>query len=103
MPKSEQDPDGNFGERDDNVNLIEYWKKEKRTGTYIYDKKGLEELNYNKTEYVLGLFSPGHMSFNLDADRSKEPSLRELTEAAIKLLQKESKGYFLFVEGANFF
>ena len=32
-------------------------------------------------------------------DKSGEPSLEEMTEKAIKILQKNSKGFFLLVEG----
>ena len=32
-------------------------------------------------------------------DKSGEPSLEEMTEKAIKILQKNPKGFFLLVEG----
>lgn len=98
-PKSQTDADGNDGDRLDERNLIEEWKQDKRNAEYVNDKNGLRDIDYEKTEYLLGLFSSGHMSFNLDADREKEPTLIEMTEAAIKLLQKEKNGYFIFVEG----
>lgn len=101
IPKTENDTDGNVGERDDGVNLINEWKNNRSGATYIYDKEGLDNLDYNRSEHVLGLFSPGHMSFNLDANRKKEPSLEQLTESAIRLLQKEQNGFFLFVEGGR--
>ncbi|KAK9501670.1 hypothetical protein O3M35_012353 [Rhynocoris fuscipes] len=41
------------------------------------------------------------MSYNLDADRSKEPTLAEMTEAAIKVLNKNKNGFALFVEGGK--
>ncbi len=50
---------------------------------------------------LLGLFADGAMSPELDRHRTKEPSLTEMTEAAIKLLQKEKKGFFLMVEGGQ--
>lgn len=39
------------------------------------------------------------MNYNLSADKSVEPSLFEMTEAAIEVLSKGDKGYYLFVEG----
>lgn len=41
------------------------------------------------------------MKYEVDraGDRAGEPSLAEMTEKAIKILQKNPKGYFLLVEG----
>ena len=42
------------------------------------------------------------MQYEVDReeDGAGEPSIAEMTEKAIKILQKNSKGYFLFVEGS---
>lgn len=55
----------------------------------------------NETFWFPGLFRSSHMSFNTDRDPSKEPSLSEMTETAINLLNKDGKGFFLFVEGGR--
>ena len=39
------------------------------------------------------------MQYELDKDRNQEPTLSELTEKAIQILQKNDKGFFLLVEG----
>lgn len=48
-----------------------------------------------------GLFEPSHMQYEVDRgnDTAGEPSIEEMTEKAIKILRKNPKGYFLFVEG----
>ena len=48
-----------------------------------------------------GLFEPSHMQYEIDRseDKAGEPTLAQLTEKAIKILDREPKGYFLFVEG----
>lgn len=51
--------------------------------------------------YVLGLFASSHMQFNLLANKSVEPTLVEMTEAAINVLSKGDNGYYLFVEGGQ--
>lgn len=43
----------------------------------------------------------GHMSYNVDRDPTKEPSLAEMTSKAIDILSKNPKGYFLMVEGGR--
>ena len=54
---------------------------------------------------VLGLYdfakSEGHMSYELDRDPAKEPSLADMTTKSIDILSKNSKGYFLMVEGGR--
>lgn len=101
LPKQEIDEDGKHGERSDGLNLINQWKEEHKHGAYVTNKSQLENVDFNTTEQILGLFSSDHMSFSLDADPNKEPSLKEMTEAAIKLLKKDSNGFVLFVEGGR--
>ena len=54
---------------------------------------------------LIGLFdqaqSQGHMSFELDRDPAKEPSLAQMTTKAIDILSKNPNGYFLMVEGGR--
>ncbi len=50
---------------------------------------------------LLGLFTSSHMSYDLDRDPTKEPSLAEMTSKAIDLLQQNKKGMFLMVEGGR--
>jgi len=47
----------------------------------------------------VGLFASSHMSYNIFANKSEEPTLVEMTEAAIEVLSKGDAGYYLFVEG----
>lgn len=49
----------------------------------------------------VGLFTGSHMTYNLDRDAAKEPSLAEMTSRAIDLLSRNQKGYFLMVEGGR--
>ena len=48
---------------------------------------------------VLGLFSPSHMSYEID--RVEEPSLTAMTKTALDLLSEEPEGFFLMVEGSR--
>ena len=49
-----------------------------------------------KVDYLLGLFSESYMKYESerenDTSPDKEPSLSEMTEAAIKILRKNKKG-----------
>ena len=51
---------------------------------------------------VAGLFDYSHMAYDAERYESgprSQPSLSEMTEKAIKILRKNEKGFFLFVEG----
>jgi len=50
---------------------------------------------------LLGLFTSSHMSYDLDRDSSKEPSLAEMTTRAIDQLKSNQNGMFLMVEGGR--
>jgi alkaline phosphatase len=43
----------------------------------------------------------GHMSYELDRDPTKEPSLSQMSVKAVDILSKNSKGFFLMVEGGR--
>lgn len=101
MPNSETDSDDNLGERQDGRNLINEWLKERPNGKFLTNKDDLDNLDVQEIDNVLGLFSSGHMDFNVEADREKQPNLIEMTEVAIKMLQKEKNGFFLFIEGGR--
>jgi alkaline phosphatase len=100
------DEEGKNGFRTDGKDLIDEWQKERSKAgkpAYVWNKKGLQEIDIENTDYLLGLFNGDHMDYNLDDQKEKledqQPSLTEMTVAAIKMLQKEENGYFLFVEG----
>ena len=49
-----------------------------------------------------GLFSEDHMDYEvdrLDDKNDTQPSLKEMTEKAIRILQRSASGFFLLVEG----
>ncbi|XP_017868774.1 PREDICTED: membrane-bound alkaline phosphatase [Drosophila arizonae] len=106
-----RDEVGHPGYRQDGRNLIKDWLADKQaqnaSASYVWSRKGLTEVDLDNTDYLLGLFANGHLPYDGDRERSPknshlaDPSLTELTEAALKILRKNEKGYFLFVEGAR--
>lgn len=102
------DEEGEIGFRNDNRDLIDEWlagKRNRGNASFIWSNQGLKSLDYGKTDFLLGLFEPSHCLYNIQIEQRQlqetEPSLSEMTVAAIKVLEKEEKGYFLFVESAR--
>ncbi|XP_045103302.1 alkaline phosphatase-like isoform X2 [Portunus trituberculatus] len=46
-----------------------------------------------------GLFGYSHMDYTIERDNTQDPSLPEMTKAALEILQRDAGGYFLLVEG----
>ena len=105
LPKEVMDDEGDFGQRLDGLNLIDEWQNTKKqkniSAKYVFDRKSLMSLNHSATDNLLGLFESNHMQYHLDANNETEPTLAEMTEAAIKVLIKDKNGFVLFVEGGK--
>ena len=67
--------------------------------SYVANKQELELVKKGK---VLGLFAKRDMSFEIDRDKKTEPSIYDMTKAAIRLLHDgNSHGFFAFIETEN--
>lgn len=66
---------------------------------------GLQE-GKNATKPYLGIFTSGHMAYEVDRNNSKEPSLLEMSKTALNTLKKWSEekntGYFIMIEAARY-
>uniref|UniRef100_A0A8B9GM44 Alkaline phosphatase n=1 Tax=Astyanax mexicanus TaxID=7994 RepID=A0A8B9GM44_ASTMX len=89
------------GTRKDGRNLIQEWTDRMRDkkGYYVWNKKDLLSINPSSADYLLGLFEPGDLQYDLERDSSTDPSLTEMVEVAIKILRKNPEGFYLLVEG----
>jgi alkaline phosphatase len=101
-------PTGQPGMRLDQRNLIEQWIAQRRANNemnyaFVNSSYDLKSVKTDKTDYLLGLFSYSHMSYEELRDTSPygEPSLTEMTEVALKILSKNPLGYVLLVEGGR--
>lgn len=81
--------------RADKKDLIAEIKK--RGYRYVTTKTELASANSK----VWGMFAPDAMSYDMDRDAAKEPSLAEMTIKAIEILSKNTNGFFLMVEGSK--
>jgi alkaline phosphatase len=103
MPAEQHDPEypGKVGKRLDGRDLVADWKRRHPDGAYVWNAGQLSAAPADAP--VLGLFEPGHMQFEHDraSDPAGEPSLAEMTRAAIGRLQRHRDGYVLLVEAGR--
>jgi alkaline phosphatase len=91
------------GDRTDGRDLTAEWSQKYPQGAYVFDQTGFDSIDTNSTERVFGLFNESHMQYEADRgnDIAGEPSLTELTEKAIDILDNNDKGFFLMVESGR--
>ncbi len=92
LPKSQQG-----SRRNDDIDLIAAFIK--KGYLHVSTKQELEQAQRGK---ILGLFSSGDMSFEIDRNKQTEPSVYDMTQAVIRLLQNGNPhGFFVFIENEN--
>ena len=106
MPKTSFDPEytSTKGRRNDGRDLTAEWVSTRGAkAAYAWNKAQFDAADPANTDYLLGLFEPSHVQYEADRanDLAGEPSLTEMTEKSIKMLQKNRKGFFLHVEGGR--
>ncbi|XP_030600173.1 alkaline phosphatase, tissue-nonspecific isozyme [Archocentrus centrarchus] len=91
------------GKRKDGHNLIQEWQNLKtgKVAHYVWNKTDFDAVDPETTDYLMALFEPGDLRFEEERDPSMDPSIVETTEKAIRILQKNPKGFFLLVEGGR--
>jgi alkaline phosphatase len=91
------------GDRTDGRDLTAEWKEAYPQGSYIFDQAGFDAIDADTTDRVLGLFNESHMQYEADRgnDIAGEPSISEMTDKAIDILDNNKKGYFLMVESGR--
>ena len=109
-PKNYTEPtSGVEGERWDGLNLVDKWLDQQTESASIQEHykfvnsreqllNAVQNPNLNR---LFGLFNEDHMKYDKERDPLIEPSLAEMTEAAIKVLEKNDRGYVLLVEGGR--
>ncbi|CAG8703675.1 7361_t:CDS:10, partial [Dentiscutata erythropus] len=90
--------------RSDELDLI---AEAKKSGfTYFSSRKEFDNIDPKSQSIpLLGLFTLDHMSYEIDRIPTDEPSLKEMSEKAIRILEAQTansnKGFFLMIEGSR--
>lgn len=104
LPQTEEDS----AREDDRDLRIEF---EDAGYAYASTRSELTDVIANAPEKVVATFHPGNLNVYLDREHSPneevldgwddQPTLMEMTEAALEVLQRNDNGFFLVVEGAS--
>ncbi len=105
MTSDQADPEypEKTGRREDGRDLVAEWTGKSADHAFVWDKAGFDATDFETDAKILGLFEPSHMQFELDRekDAAGEPSLAELTKAAISRVSRNEDGFVLMVEGGR--
>lgn len=89
--------EGGTGRRDDGRNIVQ---EAMDAGVqYAWNDETFAALNLDGETPVLGLFEDSHMRY--EYDRTGEPSIAEMTRAAIEYLSQNDNGFYLEVESGR--
>ncbi|XP_029699585.1 alkaline phosphatase, tissue-nonspecific isozyme [Takifugu rubripes] len=107
-PRGTKDPEYPWdflsrGRRKDGRDLTKEWQSMKagKVARYVWNKADFDAVDPETTDYLMALFEPGDLRFEVDRDPKVDPSIVEMTEKAVRILRKNPKGFFLLVEGGR--
>lgn len=102
LPKDSDDPEytGRHGKRSDGRNIADEWAA-KPDHKWIWNSAQFADIDFSGPQKILGLFEPSRMQYEGDrpTDAGGEPSLADMTRAAITRLSQDEDGFVLMVEG----
>ncbi len=91
--------------RSDETDLTQQWLAQKKKigkhAAFVMNKPELDQVDLNAVDSLWGLFGPNHMTYDHKRQEDKDPSLSELVEKAITVLQKKDNGFVLLVEAGR--
>ncbi|XP_034486228.1 alkaline phosphatase 4 [Drosophila innubila] len=92
--------------RGDQRNLAQEWLQrhanDSTPAALVKTREDLLQVNVKEVDHLMGLFRNNHITYSI-AREEGEPSLQEMTETAIGVLERgsQSAGYVLMVEGGR--
>ncbi|KAM7105588.1 intestinal-type alkaline phosphatase-like isoform 1-T1 [Molossus nigricans] len=107
FPNGTQDPEypgdaSQNGVRKDRRNLVQEWQAKHEGARYVWNRTELIQASQDPSvTRLMGLFEPGDMRYEAHRNTTRDPSLAEMTEAAVRLLSRNPRGFYLFVEGGR--
>ncbi|XP_037704611.1 intestinal-type alkaline phosphatase [Choloepus didactylus] len=107
FPKGTPDPeypsdDEQSGKRLDGRNLVQEWLAKNKGARYVWNREALIQASQDPSvTHLMGLFEPGDTKYDIQRNVTEDPSLMEMTDVALRLLSRNPRGFYLFVEGGR--
>ncbi len=105
LPETAADPEdeGRTGRRLDGRDLTAEWTAKGNNSLFVWNAEQLKAADLASGAKVLGLFERSHMEYEADRakDKGGEPSLAEMTVAALTRLAQNPDGFVLMIEGGR--
>ncbi|CAN0236102.1 unnamed protein product [Rangifer tarandus platyrhynchus] len=107
FPEGTPDPEYPYdvsqtGVRKDKRNLVQEWQAKHQGAQYVWNRTELlQAASDSSVTHLMGLFEPADMKYNVQQDPTKDPTLEEMTEVALRVLSRNPRGFYLFVEGGR--
>lgn len=67
----------------------------------VADLRGFKPSGTPANDKLVGIYNNSHLTWDIDRDPAKEPSLAEMTQKAVDVLSENANGFFLMVEGGR--
>lgn len=104
LASTQADPEdaGATGRRGDGRDLTVEWAARPKSA-FVWNQEQFDAADPDTTDHLLGLFERSHMEYELDrgGDTGGEPSLSEMTQKALQVLEKDRDGFVLHVESGR--
>nr|XP_004662274.2 intestinal-type alkaline phosphatase 1 [Jaculus jaculus] len=107
FPKGTPDPEylndtAQSGTRLDGRDLVKEWLIKHQGARYVWNQEEFRKASQDPAvTHLMGLFEPAEMKYDIYRDPLMDPSLMEMTEVAVRLLSRNPRGFYLFVEGGR--
>ncbi|XP_023577984.1 intestinal-type alkaline phosphatase-like [Octodon degus] len=107
FPRGTPDPEypddaSQAGIRLDEKNLVQEWLAKHQGSRYVWNRTELMRASQDPSvTHLMGLFEPQHLQYETYRNHELDPSLAEMTEVAVRVLSRNPRGFFLFVEGGR--
>lgn len=91
--------------RQDNLDLIRDGSE--KGWSFITNREEFDQLEPERSRLlpIAGLFAPNHMDYTIDRNPAEQPSLKEMSQKALRILERatseSSQGFFIMIEGSR--
>jgi len=92
-------PEDKGGKRTDGRDITAEWTARDKA-VFVDTADSLAAIDAANTDHLLGIFADSHLDYDLDRPDTNQPSLADMTAAALDMLEGDT-GYYLMIEAGR--